>query len=340
MRILVTGSAGFIGFHLCQKLIENGNDVYGLDNLNSYYDISLKEARLGVLEKTSSKLLGKWHFFKVDLEDKELLEKLFKDNSPQVVVHLAAQAGVRYSIDNPSAYVNSNLVGFANILECCRRFPIDNLIFASSSSVYGGNTKVPFSEKDGVDHPVSLYAATKKANELMAHSYSHLYGISCTGIRLFTVYGPWGRPDMAPMIFTKAILSNKPIQIFNNGNMSRDFTYIDDVIEIITRLIAKPATPDINFQKDSPDPSSSWNAYKIVNIGNSKPVNLIDFIQTIENELGVKAKKIFCSMQSGDVQATSAETSIVENWTGFKPNTPLSIGIRKFVKWYKEFYNH
>ena len=337
-KILVTGAAGFIGFHLCKRILQTDYFLIGLDNLNSYYDTRLKFGRLEELNNLSQDLKKDWIFKKIDLEDISLMNNLFKTYKPDVVIHLAAQAGVRYSLENPISYINSNLVGFSYILECCRNFPVKNLIYASSSSVYGGNTKTPFSEEDPVNHPVSLYAATKRANELMAHSYSHLYAIPATGLRFFTVYGPWGRPDMAPMIFTKAILSNTPIDIYNNGEMSRDFTYIDDVIESIVRLINKPAKANINFDNFSPNPSSSWASHQILNIGNSNSINLMDFIKVLESQLGVKAKKNFKSMQPGDVKVTSADTTLIENLTGYKPNTPIAKGIEKFIKWYRDIY--
>ena len=283
-KILVTGAAGFIGFHLCKNLIKNNFDLIGIDNLNSYYDINLKKNRLNNLEKIKERSKGKWKFIKCDLKDKLNLNNIFSIHQPNIVINLAAQAGVRYSIDNPNEYIDSNIVGFINLLECCRNFKINNLLYASSSSVYGGNTKVPFSEIDNVDHPVSLYAATKKSNELMAHTYSHLFNLPAIGLRFFTVYGPWGRPDMSPMIFTDAIIQKKPLKIFNNGNMYRDFTYIDDVIEVITRLIDKPATSDENFNFESPQPDLSWAPHRIFNIGNSQSIFLMDFIKYLEEE--------------------------------------------------------
>ena len=338
MTILVTGSAGFIGFHLTKELLKRGIDVIGYDNLNEYYDPSLKAARLAELNKISSTRSIDFIFVKGDLENKELLRDTFKVYKPQKVVNLAAQAGVRYSIKNPSSYINSNLVGFGNILDECRNNEIKHLIYASSSSVYGGNENMPFSESHGVDHPVSLYAASKKANELMAHSYSHLYRLPTTGLRFFTVYGPWGRPDMALFLFTNAILKNKPIQIFNNGNMIRDFTYIDDIIESLIRVIDKPAISDKDFDKSNPNPARSWAPYKIFNIGNSEPIELMKYIIQIEKSIGIKAKKKFLPMQPGDVIATSADTSLLENWIDFKPKTSIEIGVKRFVDWYREFY--
>ncbi len=337
-KIIVTGAAGFIGFHLCKRLIEDGFYVIGIDNLNSYYDLELKKARLNEIKKSINSDENIWDFIKVDLENKEKIDEIFQEYRPNGVVHLAAQAGVRYSIKNPITYLNSNLLGFGIILESCRKYSIKNLLYASSSSVYGGNTKTPFSEIDQVNHPVSLYAATKKANELMAHSYSNLYEICCTGMRFFTVYGPWGRPDMAPIIFTKRILEKKPIQIFNHGKISRDFTYIDDAIESIIRLFKKPSTPDLKFNKSEPNPSTSWAPYKVFNIGNNKSVPILNFIDLLEKELGITAIKEFVTMQPGDVENTSANTDKLESWTGFKPSTSLEVGIKNFVKWYLNFY--
>ena len=337
-KILITGSAGFIGFHLSKRLLDSGYEVIGFDNLNSYYDIQLKQERLNQLNKLSIENNYYWKFIKGNLEDKEKMIQLFKEFKPTIIVHLAAQAGVRYSIVNPEAYLKANIFGFQNILYCSEKYNIENLIYASSSSVYGGNTKTPFSESDQVNHPVSLYAASKKANELFAHVYSHLYNIPSTALRFFTVYGPWGRPDMAPMIFTKAIIEKKPIRIFNNGDMQRDFTYIDDVIESILRLIKKPATPNKNFKKELPDSSSSWCPHKIFNIGNSNPVPLMKFINILESQLEQKAIKVFEPMQLGDVKSTYSDTSKLENWINYKPIISLEEGIKKFIIWYKEFY--
>ena len=339
MTILVTGAAGFIGFHITKRLLREGFEVVGMDNLSPYYDVRLKEARLKELEDFSKKQSVKFFFFKDDLENKNFLTDLFRKYKFNKVVNLAAQAGVRYSIENPSSYINSNIVGFANLLEVCRRNDIENLIYASSSSVYGGNKRLPFSEEHNVDHPVSLYAASKKANELMAHSYSHLYGIPTTGLRFFTVYGPWGRPDMALFLFTKSILKGEPIQIFNKGEMIRDFTFIDDITESLFRVINKEASSDSNFDYLQPSPSSSWAPYKIFNIGNSNPINLMDFISTIEEIIGRKAKKEFLDMQPGDVASTSADTELLENWIGFKPRTSVKEGIKKFIDWYTDFYD-
>ena len=339
MTILVTGAAGFIGFHITKRLLREGFEVVGMDNLSPYYDLRLKKARLQELEDFSKKQSVKFFFFKDDLENKNFLTELFRKYKFNKVVNLAAQAGVRYSIENPSSYINSNIVGFANLLEVCRRNNIENLIYASSSSVYGGNKRLPFSEEHNVDHPVSLYAASKKANELMAHSYSHLYGIPTTGLRFFTVYGPWGRPDMALFLFTKSILKGEPIQIFNKGEMIRDFTFIDDITESLFRVINKEANSDSNFDYLQPSPSSSWAPYKIFNIGNSNPINLMDFISTIEEIIGRKAKKEFLDMQPGDVASTSADTELLENWIGFKPRTSVKEGIKKFIDWYTDFYD-
>ena len=338
MSILITGSAGFIGFHLSLKLLKEGHTVIGIDNLNNYYSVKLKKERLNILHNESKKLNFKFNFIQTDLENKENLNDLFIKYKPAIIINLAAQAGVRYSIENPDAYVQSNLVGFINILELARKFKIEHLIYASSSSVYGGNKRLPFKESDSVDHPVSLYAATKKANELMAHSYSHLYDIPVTGLRFFTVYGPWGRPDMALFLFTKAILEGKEINVYNNGNMIRDFTYIDDIVESIHRLMSFIPQNNTNFNFTKPNPSQSWCPHRILNIGNSNPVNLLDFITEIEDKLGIKAKKINLPMQPGDVASTSADTKLLESLIGFKPKTSIKEGISKFVDWYRDFY--
>ena len=333
MKILVTGVAGFIGMHSAKKLLDDGHEIIGIDNLNDYYDVSLKEDRLKALESYKN-----FRFLKLDIKDQKDVLNLFKKESPQRVLHLAAQAGVRYSIQNPYVYIDSNIQGFINILEGCRAIKTEHLVFASSSSVYGGNEKVPFSEHDNVDHPVSLYAATKKANELMAHTYSHLYQIPTTGLRFFTVYGPWGRPDMSPMLFTKAILANEPIQVFNHGDMMRDFTYIDDVIASVNETLFKTATPNVNFDAKHPDPATSHAPYRIFNIGNSQPVPLMHFIETIENALGKKAIKNMVDMQAGDVKVTSADTSELNQWVNFRPNTSIKEGVKRFVDWYKNYY--
>ena len=338
-KILVTGCAGFIGFHVCKQLLNKGLFVIGLDNINDYYDVLLKKARLKELDKFSkNKSNGEFLFIKGDLTDENSLKNISKLYLPKKVIHLAAQAGVRYSIKNPSSYINSNLVGFSNILEFCKDNQVKHLIYASSSSIYGGNRKVPFSEKDFVDYPVSLYAATKKSNELMAHSYSHLFKLPSTGIRLFTVYGPWGRPDMAPMIFTKSILSSKPIKIFNNGDMYRDFTYIDDVSEAILKLLYLPP----KYLNDNINLNSSelpeLTPHRIINIGSGNPINLLDFIEIIENEINIKAIRVFEKMQLGDVKKTYADNSYLKDLIKFKPHTSLRNGIREFVRWYKNFY--
>jgi len=339
-KILVTGAAGFIGAAIVIRLLEKGENVIGLDNLNSYYDTNLKESRLKEINLIAEKTFGKWNFFKTDLQNESSLKEIFAIHSPEVVINLAAQAGVRYSIDNPSSYIQSNLVGFSNLLEQCRHYSVSNLIFASSSSVYGGNKRLPFCESHSVDHPVSLYASTKKANELIAHSYSHLYGIPCTGLRFFTVYGPWGRPDMAPMIFAKSILNHEPINVFNFGNMRRDFTYIDDIVEGIYRCCYKPAYINKNFDALNPDQSTSFAPYRVFNIGNSQPVELLKFIEILEDALGIKAKKNLLPIQPGDVEATAANTDLLKSWVNFQPKTKLEFGINKFAKWYLEYYKN
>ena len=343
MSILVTGAAGFIGFHLCKRLIAEDLEVIGIDNINDYYDIDLKKSRLKELENIKSKKSGKFNFFELDISKANDLKLIFNPKNKNfseinLVVHLAAQAGVRYSIENPAAYVESNLVGFNNIIEECRLNKIDHFVYASSSSVYGGNKKIPFSELDNVDHPVSLYAATKKSNELVAHTYSHLYNLPSTGLRFFTVYGPWGRPDMAYFIFTKLILQNQPIRVFNNGKMIRDFTYIDDVIESVFRLLNKPPKKDESFEWENLNASNSWAPYRIFNVGNSKPTNLSDYIKAIEINLGKKAEIIYDEMQPGDVEATYADTNLLEDWVNFKPSTSIEEGIKKYVDWYLDFY--
>jgi len=333
MKFLVTGAAGFIGFNLSQKLLERGDEVVGIDNLNDYYDVNLKLTRLDKL-----KTQERFTFIKLDLADRPGMEKLFQDHNFDRVVNLAAQAGVRYSIENPHAYVDSNIVGFVNILEGCRHSKVPHLSYASSSSVYGANTLQPFSEHHNVDHPVALYAASKKANELMAHSYSNLYNMPTTGLRFFTVYGPWGRPDMALFLFTKGILENKPINIFNNGEMIRDFTYIDDIIEGVIRVTDKIPEANPEWNGDKPDPASSFNPYKVYNIGNNTPVKLMDFVEAIETALGKKAIKNMMPMQPGDVPSTCADVSALERDVGFKPSTSIQDGIDRFVSWYREYY--
>ena len=339
IKILVTGSAGFIGFHLCKKLIEDGYEVIGLDNINDYYDINLKKRRLQILSQKSFERKN-WKFFKIDLTNKDLLLEIFEEYQPQTVINLAAQAGVRYSLENPDAYINSNIIGFYNILECCKISKVKSLLYASSSSVYGGNTKTPFSESDSVNHPVSIYAATKNSNELMAHSYSHLYGISCTGIRFFTVFGPWGRPDMAPMIFADAIINRKTLKIFNYGKMSRSFTFIDDAIEILIRLFQKPAMPDENFDSKKPNSATSWCSHRIFNIGNDNSVGLLTFINMLEEELGLESIKDFLPLQKGDVVNTLSDNTLINEWIGTYTKTSLKKGIKIFIKWYKDYYNY
>ena len=339
MKVLVTGIAGFIGFHLSCKLIKEGISIIGIDNINDYYDVNLKKARLEKLESLSNEFSTNYSFFKVDLENNKKICEIFHQHKPSHVVNLAAQAGVRYSIENPSAYIQSNLVGFSNIIEACRNHNTKHLIYASSSSVYGGNTNIPFSEKQGVNHPVSLYAATKRANELIAHTYSHLYDLPTTGLRFFTVYGPWGRPDMALFLFTKQILKKEPIKVFNNGNMSRSFTYIDDIIESLFRILKKPLSGNKNFDTKVAPPDSSWSPFRIFNIGSSEQRSLIEYIDELENCLGLKAEKIFLEMQPGDVPNTAADTSSLEDYVSYKPTISIREGIGKFVEWYKNFYN-
>ena len=334
-KVLVTGAAGFIGFHLAKRLLDDGCEVVGIDNMNPYYDISLKEARLEDLKQEDN-----FRFFQIDLCDRSKLEELFARQGLEVVVNLAAQAGVRYSLENPYAYVDSNLVGFMNLLECCRHQAVNHLVFASSSSVYGANTRMPFSVHHNVDHPVSLYAATKKANELMAHTYSHLYGLPCTGLRFFTVYGPWGRPDMALFLFTQAILEDQPIKVFNHGKMQRDFTYIDDIIEGVVRVMGRLPEANPEWSGEAPDPGTSLAPYKVYNIGNNNPVELTKFIEVIEDVLGKKAKKELMDIQPGDVAATYADVDDLMEDVGFKPDTPIEVGIAHFVEWYKNFYGN
>mgnify|MGYP001333494702 CR=1 FL=1 len=336
MKVFVTGACGFIGFHLCKKLLQKDSEVIGIDNFNAYYDPMLKEERLKRLENISNK--NKFKIFRNDIKNLDFLNNIFKNYRPDVVVNLAAQAGVRYSIENPAEYIQTNLVGFSNILECCRHHNIKHLVYASSSSVYGGNTNMPFSEKQSVDHPLSLYAATKKSNELIAHSYSHLYNLPATGLRFFTVYGPWGRPDMALFLFTKSILEKKPIKVFNNGKMIRDFTFVDDIAESLVRIIFKPAIPDDTFDTHNPNPATSWAPHRIYNIGNANPTSLMNYISAIEDCLGLKAKKEFLPLQMGDVPSTSSDCSELESWIGYRPKTSVNDGVRKFVDWYRGFY--
>lgn len=332
--VLVTGAAGFIGFHLTQRLLDRGDSVVGLDNLNDYYDVNLKLDRLRQLEGRAG-----FRFVRVSLSDRPALEELFAGERFDVVVNLAAQAGVRYSLQNPHAYVESNLVGFMNILEGCRHHGVKHLVYASSSSVYGANTAMPFSVHHNVDHPVSLYAATKKANELMAHTYSSLYGLPTTGLRFFTVYGPWGRPDMALFLFTKAILEGRPIEVYNHGKMQRDFTFIDDIVEGVMRVMDRTPEPNLAWSGDRPDPGTSYAPYRIYNIGNNSPVELLTFIETIEKCIGKTAEKNFLPLQAGDVPATYADVDDLMNDVGFKPATPIGEGIRRFVEWYRGYYN-
>ncbi len=333
MKILVTGTAGFIGMHVAQRLLDRGDTVIGIDNISDYYDVSLKHARLARLQDRPG-----FSFLKLSIEDRAAMERLFAEEKPERVIHLAAQAGVRYSMTNPHAYVDSNIQGFINMLEGCRHHDVQHLTYASSSSVYGGNTQMPFSENHSVDHPVSLYAATKKANELMAHVYSHLYGVPTTGLRFFSVYGPWGRPDMALFLFTKAILEDRPIDVFNNGEMIRDFTYIDDIVEGVLRTSDKIAFPNPKFDPAVPHPGSGSVPFRVFNIGNGQPIGLGGYIDALENSLGKKAIKNFMPMQPGDVPATSADTQALDDWVGFKPDTPIPVGVDRFVKWYREYY--
>ncbi|MDA0258696.1 MAG: NAD-dependent epimerase [Cyanobacteria bacterium] len=334
--VLVTGAAGFIGAALAQRLLQRGERVVGIDNLNSYYDPALKQARLRQIEATAPD--GAWRFEPIALEQDEPLMALFASERPAVVVNLAAQAGVRYSIENPAAYIQSNLVGFGHILEGCRHHDVGHLVYASSSSVYGGNRNLPFHERQPVNHPVSLYAASKKANELMAHTYSHLYGLPATGLRFFTVYGPWGRPDMAPMLFARAILAGEPIKVFNHGKMQRDFTYIDDIVEGVLRCCDKPATTNPAFDPLQPDPATAAAPHRVFNIGNSQPTELLRFIDVMEQALGRAAIKDFQPMQPGDVVATAADTRALEDWVDFRPSTPIETGVERFARWYREFY--
>ncbi len=332
-KILITGAAGFIGFHLSKRLLARGDQVIGIDNINDYYDVSLKQARLDIIKNYPN-----FSFYKLDLDDRAAIEKLFQEHNFDFVVNLAAQAGVRYSLKNPQIYIDSNLVGFANILEGCRHNQVKHLVFASSSSVYGANTKIPFSVHDNVDRPVSLYAATKKANELMAHTYSHLYNLPTTGLRFFTVYGPWGRPDMAYFIFTQNILEGKPIKVFNYGKMKRDFTYIDDIIEGLVRVMDKIPQPNQNYRENNLGSGISKAPYKIYNIGNNQPVELMSFIEAIENCLGMKAEKKFLPIQPGDLSVTYANVDDLCRDVGFKPSTSIEVGIANFINWYRDFY--
>ena len=333
MKVLVTGAAGFIGMHCIERLLARGDHVVGIDNLNDYYDVTLKESRLARIADHAA-----FRFHRVSIEDKEAMAGIFAEEKPDRVIHLAAQAGVRYSLENPHAYIDANLQGFMNILEGCRRNDVAHLAYASSSSVYGGNAQMPFSEHHSVDHPVSLYAATKKANELMAHTYSHLYGLPTTGLRFFTVYGPWGRPDMAPFLFTDAIRNGRPIDVFNQGAIVRDFTYIDDIVEGVIRVLDKTATPDPDFDPMNPDPGTSTAPFRVFNIGNGNPTPLMDYIGALEDALGMTAEKNMMPMQPGDVPATSADTSELRDWVGFAPNTDVRDGVQRFVDWYIGYY--
>jgi UDP-glucuronate 4-epimerase len=333
MKILLTGAAGFIGMHVAERLLARGDQVIGLDSLNDYYDVSLKEARL-------ARLIGhpNFEFIKLGVEDRVEIAALFERSRPERVIHLAAQAGVRYSLTNPHAYIDANIQGFLNILEGCRHSKVAHLVYASSSSVYGGNTALPFDEHQNIDHPVSLYAATKKANELMAHTYSHLFNLPTTGLRFFTVYGPWGRPDMALFLFTRAILKGDPINVFNNGDMIRDFTFIDDIVEGVIRTLDRVAAPDLAFDTSQPDPATSNAPYRVFNIGNNQPTRLMDYVAAIEKALGKEAVKNFMPMQPGDVLATAANTKSLEDWVDFRPNTGVEDGVARFVDWYQSFY--
>src|SRR5574343_1002971 len=333
MKILVTGAAGFIGMTTSLRLLARGDEVVGIDNLNDYYEVALKESRLARLTGHPN-----FRFIKLDVADRAGMDALFATEKFDKVIHLAAQAGVRYSLQNPHAYIESNLVGFTHILEGCRHNKVAHLVYASSSSVYGGNTKMPFSEHDSVDHPVSLYAATKQANELMAHTYSHLYGLPTTGLRFFTVYGPWGRPDMALFLFTKAILEGRPLDVFNHGNMQRDFTYIDDIVEGVIRVMDRVAAANPEYDAIAADPATSNAPYRVFNIGNNNPVQLLDFIGAIENALGMKAEKRLLPLQDGDVPATYADTALLDDWVGFAPATPVQEGVSRFIAWYRDYY--
>ena len=334
MKVLLTGAAGFIGMHVCERLLARGDEVVGVDNLNDYYDVALKEARLARLMPNP-----RFKLSRLDIADRSGIAELFERERPQRVINLAAQAGVRYSLVNPHAYVDSNVVGFVNILEGCRHAGVEHFVYASSSSIYGGNERMPFSEHDNVDHPVSLYAATKKSNELMAHTYSHLFNLPTTGLRFFTVYGPWGRPDMALFLVAKAILEGRPIDVFNHGKMRRDFTYIDDIAEGVIRVLDRPPVANSDFDKQVPDPASSWAPYRVFNIGNHQPVELMAYIEALETALGKTAQKNFLPLQDGDVPATHADTSELNRVTGFSPETPVVEGVKRFVDWYRSYTN-
>ena len=333
MRILVTGAAGFIGYHTAARLLDQGHEVIGFDNLSPYYDVSLKEARLNRLRGRNN-----FRFLQADLADRTIVEATFAEERPERVIHLAAQAGVRYSLDQPHSYINSNVTGFLHVLEGCRHHGVEHLVYASTSAVYGANRKLPFDVSDGTDHPVSLYGATKKTNELMAHSYAHLFGLPVTGLRFFTVYGPWGRPDMSLFLFTRKILAGEPIPVFNYGHHARDFTYIDDVVEGVVRVTDVIATPDPNWRAEAPDPATSSAPYRLYNIGNHSPVALLDYIAAIEQAIGKKAKIELLPQQPGDVEETYADVDALKAATGFQPSTPLDVGIARFVAWYREYY--
>lgn len=333
-EILVTGAAGFIGMHACERLLARGETVFGIDNLNAYYDVALKEARLAQLAAHP-----RFKFERMDVADREGMVALFERTRPRRVLHLAAQAGVRYSIQAPHAYVDSNLAGFVNVLEGCRAHPVEHLVYASSSSVYGGNAKLPFSERDAVDHPISLYAATKRANELMAHTYSHLFGMPATGLRFFTVYGPWGRPDMALFKFTKAILAGETIDVYGHGKLLRDYTYVDDIVEGVLRVLDKPATPDPGYDPLAPNPATSAAPHRVFNIGNSTPTILTDYIAALESALGMKAVQRMLPEQPGDMHSTAADTTALAQWVGFAPATPVREGVARFINWYRNFYS-
>ena len=338
MKVLVTGAAGFIGFHTASHLLARGDDVVGLDAVNDYYDPALKEARLRSLSDQSRKGQGEWTFARSDLADGDAVKRVFSEHGFDRVIHLAAQAGVRYSLSHPESYVQSNLVGFTNVLEACRRHSLAHLTYASTSSVYGANTRMPFSEHRGANHPLQFYAATKRANELMAHAYSHLFRLPTTGLRFFTVYGPWGRPDMALFLFTKSILEGKPIKLFNQGRHSRDFTYVDDIVKCVVRVSDSPAAPDPNWRGDAPDPAASNAPFRIYNIGNNKPVELLEYVAAIEEATGRKSIREYLPMQPGDVPDTWADVSDLEREMGYRPNTPVREGVARFVNWYRSYY--
>lgn len=338
MKILVTGNAGFIGFHVARKLLQRGDDVVGFDSVNNYYDVRLKEARLALLD--AERTTGSYHFIRANLKEKEAVDRCFLEHRFDRVIHLAAQAGVRHSIQHPEDYVDSNIVGFLNILEGCRHHRVQHLTYASSSSVYGANRHMPFSEHHGVNHPLHMYAATKRANELMAHAYSNLFALPVTGLRFFTVYGPWGRPDMALFLFTRNILDGKPIQLFNHGNHTRDFTYIDDIVEGVIRASDQTATPNPDWNAHSPDPATSFAPFRIYNIGNNSPVNLSEYVSTLEEALGKKVVHEMLPLQPGDIPDTFADTSLLHEAVGYKPSTPVRVGVQKFVAWYQEHYRH